>query len=708
MDETVQGCKEYGDEGCNREHDWPDLPSTPLFECKGQCRNGQAGKGPTDPHWINEYCIVRGEFAQRSGGLNTAYEEHNLCRSELVQDNNGVSIDGLSGKWSTQPVSDEVYAQRWLDYIQKIKFTMKTYREPVFADDVGTHTDAHLETAEGKTAYDRWKMNFDPELYSAIVGPVDERDLPQIFNYIIRKGYTPNFMKAANREFHAPGQPICGVMGDRAFIGAGKFARLMSVSVDKTEAARQKVWKIEPDSQFPEPYKRENNERCLSPQQWNSDREALRYDPMPSYRQNFGTVTSTEGMWMIGGLRAPSADLKGRLLNRKYNVEGCTKQGHMNDVWVFNPRGWNRDRVLGDAKNSYKNKADSDILPTRRGYSLDSNQHKDMSQDFSDFRLSDQPGPNGITIDQAIEEGWECTGVQGKWCRKPFLPRETKGAESTILCFEPSTGTENVNAFRRGEFKEIPRRPRVCSVDETNDPDNNCICFIINISGQSGLKQSEGGSGFRPEIDYLEIHRADGTYGSDKTKYKDVDEYCPNAVEPYPGIDPAFAEHDEAAVGDYTECTTECGGNGQPKCNRKWSKRNLRRSWHEAGRIKHPRMGFLAGVLRGDIMVWGGECFGPAQIRQWNLDGTLRMTRSLDQPRSCKIQMKPGPGGEVISVNDDYIESFSFIRMNKAGFLFGERRYVELEGYFTGQAGHGEAAVSQGYSTMNTNMANFQ
>ena len=70
--------------------------------------------------------------------------------------------------------------------------------------------------------------------------------------------------------------------------------------------------------------------------------------------------------------------------------------------------------------------------------------------------------------------------------------------------------------------------------------------------------------------------------------------------------------------------------------------------------------------------------------------------------------MKKAPDGSVQTINDDYIEVFSFIRMNSAGFLFGERRYVELEGYHVGQAGHGEAAVSQGYSLFNTNEANFE
>ena len=70
--------------------------------------------------------------------------------------------------------------------------------------------------------------------------------------------------------------------------------------------------------------------------------------------------------------------------------------------------------------------------------------------------------------------------------------------------------------------------------------------------------------------------------------------------------------------------------------------------------------------------------------------------------------MKKAPDGSVQTINDDYIEVFSFIRMNQAGFLFGERRFVELDGYYAGRAGHGEAAVSQAYSSMNTNADNFQ
>ena len=603
MDETTQGCKTYGDEGCQREHDWPDLPSTPLFECKGQCRDGQAGKGPTDVHWVNEYCIVEGSFFL---GNNWRDMSFSLCQFDLFESENGVQVNGREGKWESRKIDDDQFASNWNAYKNAIKQTIKKYRGRLIADDIGTHTDAHLEQilTVGQnqvtgTGYDRWKMRMDADLYSPIVGPVDHSDLPQIFNYLSKNNYLPNFMKPANREFHAPGQPICGVMGQRAYIGSGKFARLMSLPVDKADARDEKVWRIEEDSQFPEPYKRTTNERCLSPQQWDANQNAKRFDLMPGYRQNFGTVTTSEGMWMIGGLIAPSADLSGRLLNRKYNVEGCTKQAHLNDVWVFNPRGWTRATVLGDAVDMSVNQgAAEEVLPTRRGYSLTSAVQSDQNQTFADFRLSDTPGPNGITIAKAIEDGWECTGVQGKWCRKPFIPRNTKGAESVIMCFEPASGTESVNAFRQGDNRQITKRPRPCTVDETNDPSNNCICYIVNVSGQSGLKQSPGGSGFRPEIDYLEIRRADGTYGSDKAIYSaQLNEFCPDAIESYPGFDEAFVNGAESATGDYLGCTSECGGASQPECNRSWQKRNLRREWHEAGRIKHPRMGFLAGTV---------------------------------------------------------------------------------------------------------------
>ena len=115
------------------------------------------------------------------------------------------------------------------------------------------------------------------------------------------------------------------------------------------------------------------------------------------------------------------------------------------------------------------------------GFEKSANVQSLKPQDWDDFRLSDIPGGKyNITIDSAIDEGWECTGVSGKWCRKPFLPRPTKGTETVIMCFEYDDNVEQRNG------KEHQRRPRFCSVEETANSDNNCICYIVNVAGQSG------------------------------------------------------------------------------------------------------------------------------------------------------------------------------------------------------------------------------
>ena len=70
----------------------------------------------------------------------------------------------------------------------------------------------------------------------------------------------------------------------------------------------------------------------------------------------------------------------------------------------------------------------------------------------------------------------------GKWCRKPDLPLEIKGARAVILCMEPSNG------FEKRDGKLVPRRPRSCSNEETDGGDNACACYILNIAGQNGYK----------------------------------------------------------------------------------------------------------------------------------------------------------------------------------------------------------------------------
>ena len=225
---------------------------------------------------------------------------------------------------------------------------------------------------------------------------------------------------------------------------------------------------------------------------------------IPNFRMGLATATSTEGLWMIGGLTKAGADRPEKPNHERFGQQtaGCTNFAIYSDVWVFNPRGWSRDQILGDAVGKYTGLADEKILPKRYGYNdqiqEESSSLIQVDQTFADFRLSDTPGPNEITITSALAAGWECTGVEGKWCRKPFLPRESKGAEATVMCFEPDTGTEKY--YSRSNWhsvntnwnyrKDIPRRPRVCNPNDTLEPSNDCICYLINISGQQGGKLS--------------------------------------------------------------------------------------------------------------------------------------------------------------------------------------------------------------------------
>ena len=279
--------------------------------------------------------------------------------------------------------------------------------------------------------------------------------------------------------------------------------------------------------------------------------------------------------------------------------------------------------------------------------------------------------------------------------------RHTKGAESQVMCFEYQDGFESrsLSSPTADENDMIPKRPRSCTIEETANDDNDCICYIIQASGQSGPKQTLDGAGFRPEIDYIEIRRADGTYGSERSKYAaEIKEFCPDAETTFPTVDEPITIDDESPVKDPTQCTKQCGGAGEPACNRVWKKTNLRRRWHEAGRIKNGRMGSLSGVLKGELLLWGGECYGDSTVRDFGPDGFVRAVSNVMKPRPCRMTIDKS--GKRRS--GDYIEAFSFVRMNKAGFIFGERRQIDLVGFPTGSASHDESATSQAFSVFNT------
>ena len=134
-------------------------------------------------------------------------------------------------------------------------------------------------------------------------------------------------------------------------------------------------------------------------------------------------------MWMIGGLIASASDLPTRAISDKFNIPDCMYRGHMNDVWVFNPKGWTREQIMGDAANlpKYKNKLASEILPTINGYewSMGKDENPELPQTFDRFRLYDSATDGMVTtVQQAHDEGWECTGIAGNWCRKAYLNRK--------------------------------------------------------------------------------------------------------------------------------------------------------------------------------------------------------------------------------------------------------------------------------------------
>ena len=399
--------------GCVRDFDWPDLPSTSVLNCEGQCREGAAGRGPTQPAWISQYCQISGNFYN---GTNFENREFSLCRHHIMKDSNGVKVEGRDGKWSSFEVTEDVFEAEWAEYTKSLAQTLPFYRQSeLVTPDINNLPSDQIKmaTINGKrtkvTDHSRWTRPFPSELFSPILGPTNFRDINTMLKFPNR---VPAPMKPTSKDFHGPGQPACGVMGNRAFVGSGKLARLMSLDFKAPEGA---TWKLEEGSEFPYPYKKSNGEECLL---LNTDKTR---DKFPNYRQNFGTVVTNQGLWIIGGLIAPSADLEGRALNVKYNIEGCTKNAHLRDVWVYNPRGWTFSDVMsGDQSliNKYKNLLPENILPKSIGYPEGKDQisrvSTELGQSFGDFRLSDTPGGDfGLTIDKAIEEGWDCTGVQG-------------------------------------------------------------------------------------------------------------------------------------------------------------------------------------------------------------------------------------------------------------------------------------------------------
>ena len=81
MESSPESCRGADESaGCVRPNEWPDLPSTSILACQGQCRNGQPGQGPTNPRWIEAYCFTSASFWN---GKEFEEQTFNLCEHTI-------------------------------------------------------------------------------------------------------------------------------------------------------------------------------------------------------------------------------------------------------------------------------------------------------------------------------------------------------------------------------------------------------------------------------------------------------------------------------------------------------------------------------------------------------------------------------------------------------------------------------------------------
>ena len=263
QDIGAQQCQGEKDEsgsqhGCIRDGGWPDLPHTPISACQGQCRDGTVGYGPTNVHWINEYCNVKSDFWNPQSGQWES-KEFMLCDHKLEQNSNGETIQGKSGKWIAVANPDQ--AEQEAAYEKAVLDTLPFYgSEALESLDAEDHLDkSFTQMINGKRHLRYWRWKSGKQL------PTDKFS---IFHGIISTFQSPgqNKMRIHKdiRTYHAYGQPLCGLVGDKVMTGSGRIAGILSLPKDEAQVKKEKVWKIEEGSDFPEPRKKSNGRHCLS------------------------------------------------------------------------------------------------------------------------------------------------------------------------------------------------------------------------------------------------------------------------------------------------------------------------------------------------------------------------------------------------------------------------------------------------------------
>ena len=73
---------------------------------------------------------------------------------------------------------------------------------------------------------------------------------------------------------------------------------------------------------------------------------------------------------------------------------------------------------------------------------------------------------------------------------------------------------------------------------------------------------------------------------------------------------------------------------------------------------------YLRKTIKGELLLWGGECYGDSTVRDFGPDGLLRAAANVKKPRPCRMITEKSGKLKM----GDYIEAFSFVRMNKGMF----------------------------------------
>ena len=154
----------------------------------GQCRFGEAGRGPTDPKWIKQYCRIQGKFysGEDDAWVNKSFD---LCQHRLKKDPvDGVEILGREGLWSAEENPD--YENNWVDYIKHLKDSAEWYWNdqlvPSDIDQIPDEFKIEISDIDGNvymaTKEKRWKLPLPNYMINPILGPINSEAINMLWS----------------------------------------------------------------------------------------------------------------------------------------------------------------------------------------------------------------------------------------------------------------------------------------------------------------------------------------------------------------------------------------------------------------------------------------------------------------------------------------------------------------------------------------------